>query len=143
MIFSRTEMLPFVSKSKLPIDKKVIIIGCGGVGTPAALYLVSIFARVDIYDCDVVEHHNLNRQYIYTDNDVGKPKCVVLASHLLALNPLCEVGYFNMRVVHDNVSMILADVIIDATDNAETRFLLGCHCKAFNIPEVYAAASLF
>lgn len=105
-------------------DAKVSIIGAGALGGPCALYLAAAgVGRIEIWDDDVVDRSNLQRQIQYADADVGADKATKLADRLTALNPdiavKVQIGRFGPEAVPNG------DILIDASDNFETRFALN------------------
>lgn len=121
----------------------VAVIGCGGLGCTSALYLVrSGVARVVVVDRDCVELDNLHRQVLFTEEDVrlGQPKAIAAAKHLREANSQVEIIPVVEDVRVDNVEDIIQDVnlVIDGTDNFETRYLINDACLKHQIPWVYA-----
>lgn len=102
----------------------VSIIGAGALGGPCALYLAAAgVGRIELIDDDVVELSNLQRQVQFTEADLGRAKAVVLASRLEAMNTGIAVSVVTKRFVAEDT--LSGNVLIDATDNYETRFLLN------------------
>jgi len=105
-------------------DAKVSIIGAGALGGPCALYLAAAgVGQIEIWDDDTVDRSNLQRQVQFTDADLGQGKARLLSDRLMALNPdiqaIAREGRFSAQ------ESALGDILIDATDNFETRFLLN------------------
>ncbi len=128
---------------------RVVVIGCGALGTVAADYLARAgVGHLTIVDRDIVEETNLQRQTLFTTTDVlaGTPKAVAAAERLTAVNPRIVVVPFVADVHQDNVESIIgvdenrADVIVDGTDNAETRYLVNDACVKHGVPWIYGAA---
>lgn len=122
---------------------KVLIVGAGGLGCPAAQYLVAAgIGTVAIVDHDTVSMSNLHRQILFTDKDVGLPKAAVAAKRLQQQNPEVTVLALPNRVTVDNVMEVIApyDIVADCTDNFDTRFLLNDACVLVGKPLVYGAA---
>jgi molybdopterin/thiamine biosynthesis adenylyltransferase len=120
----------------------VLIVGAGGIGTPAALALGAAgVRRVAIADDDVVDISNLHRQILFTDNDVGQPKPDALAAALRKRFVFMRIIQ-RPRALPDNVleSVRAAEVVIDATDNFASRFLLSDACALAGVAVVHAAA---
>jgi len=119
----------------------VLIIGLGGLGSPAALYLAAAgVGRIGIADADVVELSNLQRQVIHTTNDIGREKVESAREKILALNPDVEVitypEYLNSRNISDIISGY--DFIVDGTDNYASKFLINDACVLADKPFVHA-----
>ncbi|TDG12982.1 molybdopterin-synthase adenylyltransferase MoeB [Seongchinamella unica] len=121
----------------------VLILGLGGLGCPAALYLAAAgVGRLVLVDGDEVELSNLQRQVAHGDADIGSNKAVSVASTIAALNPEVDVIVHSAQVGADDLAPLLADVqlVVDASDNYPTRFALNRACIAAGIPLVSAAA---
>lgn len=135
----------------------VLIIGAGGLGTPAATYLAAMgVGRLGIVDDDRVDESNLHRQVCYLPTDVGRPKAEVLAERLRAQNPSVRVEPFvrrfdlecvisTIRTADDEDSAGASrlqdfDLVVDASDNLPTRYLLSDACVHHGLPLVYGAA---
>jgi adenylyltransferase/sulfurtransferase len=112
-------------------DAKVLIVGMGGLGCPSAQYLVAAgLGFIGIADGDLVDETNLHRQILYSTPDIGKAKVEVAAGRLQALNPSAVIHrHFNF-LNSENVNSILQnyDIVLDCTDNFETKFLLNDAC---------------
>ena len=118
--------------------KKVLIIGVGGVGQHVAIYLVTNgIEHITIVDYDVVEISNLNRQILLTENDIGKSKVEVVEKALLARNSDAEIESINAKLTGDNSKDIITneyDIVVDALDNWEGKFLISDVCHDKGIP---------
>lgn len=113
------------------ISGKVLIIGAGGLGAPAALYLASAgVGTIGLVDGDNVELSNLQRQVIHFTPDVGKPKVLSAREKIAAINPDVKVVTYEMRVYADNIASIIKDYdfVIDGTDNFAAKFLINDAC---------------
>ncbi|HDS63330.1 MAG TPA: HesA/MoeB/ThiF family protein, partial [Methanofollis liminatans] len=122
------------------------IAGAGGLGCPIALYLAAAgVGRIRLVDSDTVDLSNLNRQVLYQKADIGRPKVAAAAEKLAALNP--EISVEAVRTVIDAATVAGltagADVIVDAMDNFETRYLLNGAALERGIPLVHGAISGF
>jgi sulfur-carrier protein adenylyltransferase/sulfurtransferase len=123
-------------------NASVLVVGAGGLGCPVLTTLVSAgVGRVGIADFDVVSLSNLHRQWIYTENQVGKSKAVCAAEFLQARNSECEVNVFNLALNTSNVFDIITnfDIVVDASDNFTTRFLLNDACCLADKPLIFGA----
>lgn len=110
---------------------KVLIIGCGGLGAPAALYLAAAgVGTIGLVDPDNVELSNLQRQVIHFTPDVGKPKTLSAGAKINQINPQVKVVTYNERATAVNISGIIQgyDFIIDGTDNFAAKFLINDAC---------------
>ena len=109
----------------------VLVVGAGGLGAPALYYLAAAgVGRLGVADDDVVELSNLQRQILFTTDDIGKSKAETAAVRLRALNPEVEVEPFGQRLVAANTLDIVRgyDVVVTAVDNFPTRYLLNDAC---------------
>jgi molybdopterin/thiamine biosynthesis adenylyltransferase/rhodanese-related sulfurtransferase len=146
--YSRHLLIPEVGlegQGKL-LDAKVLLVGAGGLGSPAALYLAAAgVGTVGIVDFDVVDVSNLQRQILHTTDRVGTQKVESARQTINALNPEVTVVGHEEMLVADNVDRIIAgyDVILDGTDTFETRYLLNDAAVAAGIPVVHASVFRF
>jgi len=121
---------------------KVLVVGAGGLGCPAITYLVSAgVGTAGIIDDDKVALSNLHRQVLYSANDVGEYKVVAAKKRLNAMNPNCNIVTYKERLTRDNVLQLVKeyDVVVDGSDNFQTRYLLNDACVILNKPLVYGA----
>ncbi|SFX25282.1 molybdopterin-synthase adenylyltransferase MoeB [Ruminococcus sp. XPD3002] len=120
-----------VRGQKKLLAAKVLIIGAGGLGAPAAMYLAAAgVGTIGIADCDSVELSNLQRQIIHTTDDIDKPKVQSAAETIKSLNPDVEVITYHEYVNSKNIASMIADYdfIIDGADNFPTKFLINDAC---------------
>lgn len=120
----------------------IAIVGLGGLGSPVALYLVAAgVGRLGLIDDQRVERSNLNRQVLYGDGDVGQPKADAAASRLRELDPAIRLDVRQESVRAANVEAMFAayDLVIDATDSFETKFLLNDAAVLLRKPLVHGA----
>jgi adenylyltransferase/sulfurtransferase len=128
------------------LDASVLVVGAGGLGAPAIQYLAAAgVGTLGILDHDVAERSNLQRQVIHGDADVGRPKVASAADFVADLNPDVTVEAHETRLRADNASGIVAnyDVVIDASDNFATRYLLSDACTLAGIPVSHGAVYRF
>jgi molybdopterin/thiamine biosynthesis adenylyltransferase len=117
---------------------RVLIVGAGGLGAPAALYLASAgVGRLDLVDPDTVALSNLQRQVLYTTADIGRAKTAAAAEHLTALNP--EIAVHPHATAFHPGLVPGCDLVLDGTDNFETRFAVNAACLAHGVPLVSGA----
>ncbi|MHC1479300.1 molybdopterin-synthase adenylyltransferase MoeB [Frateuria aurantia] len=124
----------------------IALLGVGGLGSPAALYLAAAgVGRLSLIDDDVVERSNLHRQVLHTEARVGMAKTESARASLLALNPSIQVDIHTTRLQAGNVDALIAghDVVIDGTDNFPVRYLLAAATRQLGIPLVYGAVERF
>ena len=146
--YSRHLLIPEVGEEgqlKL-LSSKVLMIGAGGLGSPAALYLAAAgVGTIGIVDEDVVDDSNLQRQVLHSTERIGMAKTESARLTLTALNPDVEIVEYRERLTSANVDRILAgyDVIVDGTDNFPTRYLLNDASLIHRIPVVHASIFRF
>jgi len=124
----------------------VLVIGCGGLGSPALYYLAAMgIGKLGLCDGDNVSLSNLNRQLLFTADDVGKPKASTAEKRLLALNPQLKTLVYD-RLFDDDLAGKLVpeyDIMVDCLDNFETRFILNDACVVAGKPFVHAGIGEF
>jgi molybdopterin/thiamine biosynthesis adenylyltransferase/rhodanese-related sulfurtransferase len=147
--YSRHLLIPEVGEEgqqKL-LDAKVLLIGAGGLGSPASLYLAAAgVGRLGIVDADVVDASNLQRQIVHSTDTLGRPKVESAKRTIEALNPDVEVVAYEERLTSDNVDRILADgwdLIVDGADNFPTRYLVNDASVWHGIPVVHGSIYRF
>ena len=147
--YSRHLLIPEVGEQgqlKL-LDSKVLLVGAGGLGSPASLYLAAAgVGRLGIVDADVVDESNLQRQIIHSTEVLGEPKVESARRTIEALNPDVEVVAYQERLTSENVDRILADgwdVIVDGADNFPTRYLVNDASVWHDIPVVHGSIYRF
>lgn len=127
-------------------NAKVLVIGSGGLGSPLLLYLTAAgVGTIGIVDFDVVDETNLQRQVIFSVDDVGKPKSASAIKRLQGLNPHVNFIEHNTRLTSENALEILSqyDVVADGTDNFPTRYLVNDASVILGKPNVYASIFRF
>ncbi len=146
--YARHIILPEVGgkgQEKL-LNSKVLVIGAGGLGSPAILYLAAAgVGTIGIVDFDVVDLSNLQRQIIHNTERVGTPKVESAKKTVEMLNPDVKVITYNTRISKENIMDIIKDydVVLDGTDNFPTRFLINDACYFAGKPLVSAAMLRF
>src|SRR5438552_6864811 len=146
--YSRHLLIPEVCEQgqfKL-LDSRVLLIGAGGLGSPAAYYLAAAgVGTLGIIDADVVDESNLQRQILHNINRVGQYKAESARETIEALNPDVKVVTYIERLDETNVRRIIADydVILDGTDNFPTRYLLHDAALIANKPVVHGSVSRY
>jgi len=128
------------------LSARVLIIGAGGLGSPAALYLAAAgLGTLGLVDDDVVSLSNLQRQIAHTTAAVGEPKTESAARTLSALNPDTTIVQYTERLTGSNVEALLRDydLVLDGCDNFETRFLVSDACEQAHVPLVSGAVGRF
>ncbi len=120
----------------------VLVVGAGGLGSPVLLYLAAAgVGRIGVIDEDVVEATNLQRQIIHADARLGMPKVFSAEAAMRALNPYVEARPYNRRLTPEIAAELLAeyDLVIDGTDNFETRYAVNAACVAAGKPLISGA----
>jgi sulfur-carrier protein adenylyltransferase/sulfurtransferase len=146
--YSRHIILPEVGglgQTKL-LEAKVLLVGAGGLGSPAALYLAAAgVGTLGIIDADVVDLSNLQRQILHTTADVGRAKTESARQSLQALNPDVKVVTYQELLHSSNVFDIIKgyDVLVDGCDNFPTRYLVNDACVMAGIPNVHGSIFRF
>ncbi len=125
-------------------NAKVLVVGAGGLGAPALQYLAAAgVGTIGVIDDDKVENANLQRQVIHTDDDIGTPKVFSAQRHMQAQNPYVTVRPYNRRLTDDIAADLVADydLVLDGSDNFETRYLVNDACIAAGKPLISGALS--
>ncbi len=146
--YSRHLILPEVGQAgqnKL-LQARVLIVGMGGLGCPAALYLTAAgVGQIGLLDFDTVECSNLQRQVLYTTADQGRPKVEAATQRLSALNPDVQLIPLDQRLTAQNALELFSqyDLVIDGTDNFPTRYLVNDACVLAKKVNVYGSILRF
>ena len=125
------------------LDSSALIVGMGGLGSPAALYLAAAgIGKLVINDFDIVEASNLQRQIIHTDRSIGENKVDSAKQGIEAINPECEVETIYYQIDGDELKSTIdgVDIVLDCTDNFPTRFEVNRYCVETETPLVSGAA---
>jgi adenylyltransferase/sulfurtransferase len=128
------------------LSSSALVVGAGGLGSPALLYLAAAgVGRLGVADGDVVELSNLQRQVIHKTEDIGKSKVLSAQEAIGNINPDCKVDVFPERLNTTNIRQAVRgyDVVLDGSDNFPTRFLVADCCRLQEIPLVSAAVLRF
>jgi len=146
--YSRHLILPEVGiKGQEKLKKaRILMIGTGGLGSPVGLYLAAAgVGTLGLVDFDVVDESNLQRQVLFGQKDVGRPKIEAAAERLRDVNPHISVETYETRLTSDNALELFADydIIIDGTDNFHTRYLVNDACVLTGKPNVYGSIFRF
>jgi molybdopterin/thiamine biosynthesis adenylyltransferase len=142
--YNRQTMLPEIGdegQEKLKLAR-VLVIGAGGLGCPILQYISTAgVGTIGIVDFDKIEIHNLHRQILYTEDQVGLSKALIAKEKLEALNPLIKVAAFEAKLTIENAVQIIQDfdVVVDGSDNFATRYLVNDTCVALGKPLVYGS----
>jgi molybdopterin/thiamine biosynthesis adenylyltransferase len=121
---------------------RVLVVGAGGLGSSALQYLAAAgVGTIGVIDDDVVDNSNLQRQVIHTDDRIGDPKVTSAADAMTALNPFVTVRPYHRRLTAQDAAGIITDydLVLDGTDNFDTRYLVNATCVALGKPLIAAA----
>jgi adenylyltransferase/sulfurtransferase len=125
---------------------RVLVIGAGGLGCPVLQYLAAAgIGKIGIVEFDKVDESNLQRQVLYGSLDVGKLKAIIAKNWLEQLNSLIDIEIFNLRLDTGNALNIIRqfDIVVDATDNYDVRYIINDSCVILNKPMVHGAIFKF
>jgi len=142
--YNRQVILPEIGdegQAKLK-SAKVLVIGAGGLSCPVLQYISTAgVGTIGIIDFDLIEIHNLHRQILYTEDQVGLPKAITAKAAVEKLNPLIEVLAFEEKLTIENASYIISqfDIVVDGSDNFGTRYLVNDTCVALSKTLVYGS----
>ncbi|RME55217.1 NAD(P)H-binding protein [Candidatus Woesearchaeota archaeon] len=127
-------------KQKLLESSKVVVVGCGALGSIASELLVRAgVGHIIIIDRDILEEHNLQRQTLFTEGDIGHAKAYAAAQHLKKINSHVIIDYHIDDLSHKNTDLLKSNLVLDCTDNMHTRFLINEYCRKNKIPWIYTA----
>ncbi len=146
--YSRHVILPEVGLAGQQRLKgsRVLIVGCGGLGSPVALYLAAAgVGHLGLVDFDHVDASNLQRQILHSTSAIGQSKLDSAEARLLNLNPYVRVERYETRLVAANALEIIQgyDVVVDGTDNFSTRYLVNDACVILGVPNAYGSIYRF
>ena len=128
------------------LDSKVLVIGAGGLGSPALMYLsASGVGNIGIVDSDCVDLSNLQRQIIHHDSDIGIPKVISAKNTINAMNPDIKVKTYYMKADESNIMDLIKDYdyILDCTDNFNSKFMINDACVMSGKPFTHAGILRF
>lgn len=146
--YSKQLLLPEIGikgQQKLK-EAKVLVIGVGGLGCPVLQYLGTVgVGTIGIVDFDIVDITNLHRQVLYVIDDIGKGKAIIASEKISLANPTIKLESFNLKLDSSNAQEIITnyDIIVDCTDNFETRYLINDTCVLLKKPFVYGGIYKF
>lgn len=148
MRYQRQVMMPEIGKDgQEKLQKaRVLVVGAGGLGSPVLTYLAAAgIGYITIVDYDIVSESNLNRQFLYGTEDIGKAKGPVAAEKLRSLNPDVDITVFGEEINSKNSLDIIRgiDVVVDCVDSVATRLIVNSACLRQNIPLVEGGVCQF
>ncbi|MDP6511039.1 MAG: ThiF family adenylyltransferase, partial [Dehalococcoidia bacterium] len=146
--YSRHIILPQVGGKgqKKLMEAKMLLVGAGGLGSPAAMYLAAAgVGKLGIVDFDRVDLSNLQRQILHGQSDIGRRKTVSAAETLHQINPDVELALYEERLCSDNIMDVIAgyDIVVDGCDNFPTRYLVNDACVLAGKANVHGSIFLF
>ena len=146
--YSRQTILPEIGDEGQEKLKKarVLVIGAGGLGCPILQYIGTAgVGFIGIMDFDTIEIHNLHRQILYTESEIGQQKAIVAQNIVSKLNPLIQAEAIPEKLTVENAVEVIQqyDVIVDGSDNFATRYLVNDTCVHLNKPLVYGSILKF
>jgi adenylyltransferase/sulfurtransferase len=127
-------------------SSSILVVGCGGLGCPIISQLAAVgIGKISIIDDDVVSLSNLNRQFLFAEKDIGRKKVDVAAEFVRKQNPLCQIQTYDALLNENNVIDLICshDIIIDATDSYETRYLINKVCVQKEKPFIFGSVQGF
>jgi len=127
-------------------EAKILIIGCGGLGNPAAVYLAaSGIGRLHLIDFDTINITNLHRQVFFKTAQIGKSKAEVLAKHIQEIAPLVAVTFSNQAISKANIAATISDfdIVLDCTDSLTIKYLINDTCVLQDKPLIYGSLYKF
>lgn len=137
-IFSRQLILKEFNEQSFKIlqNKKISIVGMGGIGCPLAQYLISCgIKNLNFFDNDIIKKNNLNRQTLFNIKDLDKNKTTIAKQKLLQINPYANIKSYNEKITKNNLNLLKdSSIIIDASDNWLTMKLVNEYATNNNIP---------
>lgn len=144
MRYDRQRILPEIGEEGQRKLKraKVLIVGVGGLGSPIALYLAGAgVGCIGLMDDDVVSISNLQRQVLYSESELGKSKAICAAQRISSLNSEITIRSYPTRLTKENAREIISqyDLIVDGSDNFDTRYIINDVCEELEKPYVYGA----
>ncbi len=128
------------------LESKVLIVGAGGIGSPVGWYLAAAgVGHIGIIDNDIVDKTNLQRQILHTEASIGKPKVESAKERLEQLNSAIKIETYNERLTAQNIETIFEgyDLVLDGTDNFNTRYLINDACVKMGIPNIHGSVFRF
>ena len=123
-------------------NKTISIVGVGGIGCAVAQYLIACGTKhLNLFDNDIIKKNNLNRQTLYSLNELGKKKTTIAKKKLLSMNSEANINSYNSKITKDNLDLLKnSSIIIDTSDNWETMKLINRYSSEKNLPLISASA---
>jgi adenylyltransferase/sulfurtransferase len=141
MRYSRQEKIIGKENQKKLSSSTIAIVGLGATGSSSAELLTRAgIKNLIIIDRDYIEESNLQRQHLFTEDDINKPKAEIVEKHLKKINSKIKIKSYFDNLDEGNINLLKSDIILDCTDNLTTRFLINEYSIKENIPWIYSAA---
>jgi len=140
MRYSRQEKFIGKKAQDLLTKKTVAVVGLGALGSTSANLLARSGINLILIDNDKIDLTNLQRQNIFTEDDINKNKAEIAKEYLNKVNSEIKIQVYNEKLDKNNINLIKSDLVLDCTDNLEARFLINEYCYKNKIPFVHAAA---
>ncbi len=141
MRYNRQEIFKKLKGKQSILNKITItIIGLGALGTVSSEILARAGINLKLIDRDIIDITNLQRQSLYTEKDLGELKAITAEKKLREINSEIKITAYVENIDYKNIEIIKSDLILDCTDNMETRFLINEYCKENKIPWIYGGA---
>jgi adenylyltransferase/sulfurtransferase len=140
MRYSRQEKFIGKKAQNILSKKTIAVVGLGALGSNSSNLLARAGINLILIDYDKINLTNLQRQNIFTEEDIGKYKTEIIERYLNKVNSKIKIKSYNKKINKENINLIKSDLILDCTDNLEIRFLINEFCFKNNIPFVHAGA---
>ena len=141
MRYKRQELLIGKQNQEKLRNSKITIVGLGAIGSRTAELLTRAgIGSITVIDRDIIEMPNLQTQTTYNEKDINLPKAIALKTHLQEINSEIEIKSYVTDITNENINIINSDLILDCTDNLETRYLINDFSLKNNLPWIYSAA---
>ena len=140
MRYSRQEVLIGIESQDLLKEISVSVVGLGALGSNCANLLARAGLNLILIDYDKIDLTNLQRQNIFTEQDINENKTETAKNYLEKVNSEIKIKIYNKKINKNNINLIKSDLVLDCTDNLETRFLINEFCYKNNLPFVHGAA---
>jgi adenylyltransferase/sulfurtransferase len=139
MDLSRQNLI--IKNPKKLTNSKITIVGLGAIGSHTAELLTrSGIKNLVLIDRDYIEKPNLSSQHLFTEKDINKPKAEVIKKYLKQINPDINITSYFDNLDQTNINLINSDLVLDCTDNFQTRFIINDYCKKNKIPWIFSSA---
>ncbi len=140
MRYNKQQILKEIGNKQKTLEKSTVtIIGLGAIGTNTASLLARSGVNLHLIDRDIIELDNLQRQTLFTEDDIDKPKALQAFNHLRKINSSIKISYSISDLTYNNINLLKGNLILDCTDNMLTRFLINDYSMKNKIPWIYSS----